>query len=381
MYIAKTLSGLEDILAGELKTIGAKNIQILKRAVGFDGDDETMYKANYCCRTAIKILKPIANFPAHSEEELYNNVKDINWSDYLDIDMTLAIDGTLSSSNLTHSHYIALKAKDAIADHFFDKHKKRPSVDTENPSVRLNVHIWNNQCNLSLDSSGESLHKRGYRQSTGIAPINEALAAGLIFLSKWDKKTPLLDPFCGSGTIPMEAAMIAMNIPSGYYRKKFGFETWKDFNAELWNKVKEEADAEINEEEPSVFGSDILAKAVQNSKQNLQYAKLHKDVVILHSSFERLKPPFGKGIIICNPPYGERMEKEDIIGFYKMIGDTLKQNYAGYEAWIIASDLYALKFVGLRPSAKIDVFNGKLPCKFVKFELYEGSRKGSKNKG
>lgn len=375
MIIVKTLAGLEDILASELRSIGAKNIQILNRAVGFEGDNELIYKANYRCRTALKVLKPIASFPAASEEELYENIKKIDWADYLDIKKTFAVDGVVNTSNLTHSYYVALKTKDAIADFFTEKLGKRPSVDTRDPDQQFSVFISQNEGTVYLDSSGQSLHKRGYKKAAGLAPLNEVLAAGLIMLAGWNKKTPLIDPFCGSGTIVIEAAMIAMNIPPGYYRQEFAFQKWKDFDEALWENVRNEADDLINDHEVPVMGADLSAEAINAATQNVRFAKLHKDITLVNMAFQKLKAPWKNGIIVTNPPYGERIRKHDMIEFYKMIGDALKNNYQGYQAWIIASDMDAFKFVGLRPSVKYDVFNAKLACKYAKFELYGGSRK------
>ncbi|MDZ7741582.1 MAG: THUMP domain-containing protein [Bacteroidota bacterium] len=379
MIVVKTLAGLEDLLAGELKQLGANNIQILKRAVSCEGDKKLIYRINYECRTALKVLMSKFDFPAASEDELYDNVKKIHWEDLLDVNTTFAIDGVVSNSNLNHSYFAALKTKDAIADYFQEKLGKRPSVDVKEPDLQLNVHINRNHCNISLDSSGDSLHKRGYRQSGGPAPINEVLAAGLIMMSGWKGKTSFLDPFCGSGTLLIEAAKQAMNIPPGYYRKSFAFFKWADFDEGLWKQVKEEADARITETEISIMGSDISDRALLNARRNIQAAQLHKDIVVMHSSFEKLMPPFEKGTIITNPPYGERIQKKDMIDFYKMMGDVFKQKYTGFDAYILAADFYAVKYLGLRSSFRIDVFNGKIPCKFIKFELYEGSKKAKKD--
>ncbi len=375
--VAKTLSGLEGVLADELTLINAENIQLLKRAVSFEGDEELLYKSNYLCRTALRILKPIAEFQANNEDELYDQIKGIRWEDYLDPKQTFAIDGFTVRSNLTHSYYIALKTKDAIADYYVEKIGRRPSVDTKEPDIQINVHINDNLCTVSLDSSGDSLHKRGYRLSGGIAPVNEVLASGLVLLSGWDKESTLLDPFCGSGTILMEAAMISQDIPAGYYRKSFCFEKWKDFDPDLWEKVKEEANAQVREVDVQIIGSDKSVEAINLARKNIRAARLHKDIWVIDKAFEKFTPPSQEGTIVTNPPYGERIQLHDIISLYKMIGDTLKKNYAGWKAWIISSDVKALKLVGLKPSSKFDVFNGKLPCKFYKFELYEGSRKKS----
>jgi len=379
--VAKTLAGLEEVLASELKKLGQKNIEILTRAVGFEGELEDIYKTNYLCRTALRILKPIAEFPCDNENELYDKVKAINWDQYLSLKTSFAIDGFVANSKITHSYYTALKSKDAIADYFVENHGKRPSVDTRHPDIQLNVHITNDVCTVSLDSSGDSLHKRGYRLSGGLAPVNEVLASGLIALAQWDRKTPLLDPFCGSGTILMEAAMISQNIPAGYYRKHFSFENWPGFDSGLWEKVKENANSEINEVDVQISGGDKSAEAVILARKNIRNARLHKDIWIVESAFEKFSPPAENGLIITNPPYGERIRLNDITSLYKMIGNTLKSNFTGWNAWVLSSDANALKMVGLKPSIKYDVFNGKLQCKFAKFELYKGSRKATKEEG
>ena len=377
--IAKTLAGLEDILANELKEIGAEDIQILVRAVGFKGNKELMYKANYLCRTAIKILKPLTSFAIRNEDDLYKEIKKIDWWDYMDVDDTLAVDCTLSASSITHSKYASLKAKDAIVDKFREKYDKRPSVDIIDPVLRVNIHIYRDNCSVSFDSSGVSLHKRGYRKATDMAPINELLAAGMILLSGWKKDCNFIDPMCGSGTILIEAALIANNIPSGYYRKSFGFEHWKDFDKELWERVKKEASFNITEFEHRIIGSDKSAKAIQIAQENVKSAKLHKDIELNNIAFENLIPPAGGGIIITNPPYGERLKIINIIELYSLIGDSLKKKFTGFDAWILSSDNKALKKIGLRTSRKISLYNAKLECKYVKFEIYKGSLKRKKN--
>ncbi|MCD4772068.1 MAG: RNA methyltransferase [Bacteroidales bacterium] len=377
--IAKTLAGLEDILANELKEIGAEDIQVLTRAVGFKGDKEIMYKANYLCRTAIKILKPFASFLIRNEDDLYKEIKKIDWWDYMDVDDTLAVDCTLSASSITHSKYASLKVKDAIVDKFREKFDKRPSVDIIDPTLRINIHIFRDNCSVSFDSSGVSLHKRGYRKATDMAPINELLAAGMILLSGWKKDCNFIDPMCGSGTILIEAALIANNIPSGYYRKFFGFEHWKDFDKDLWEKIKKEASLNITEFEHRIIGSDKSAKAIQIARENIKSAKLHKDIELNIIAFEELIPPEGGGIIVTNPPYGERLKVINITELYSLIGDSLKKKFTGFNVWILSSDNNALKKVGLRTSRKIPLFNAKLECKYVKFEIYKGSLKRKNN--
>ena len=367
--------GLENVLAKELIDIGATDIEILKRAVGFKGTNALIYKANYLCRTALRILKPIANFEVNDEDELYEQIGKILWWEYMNVEDTFAVDSVVSYSNLNHSKYVALKTKDAIVDQFRNKYKKRPSIDTENPVLRINIHIFRNNCTVSLDSSGDSLHKRGYRKSGGLAPINEVLSAGLILLSGWKKDCNFIDPMCGSGTILIEAALYANNIPSGYYRKNFAFEKWKDFDKYVWEQIKKEVLLKEDEFKYKIIGTDISKYAIKNAIENIRFAKLHKDIELNSDSIEYFNPPEGQGIMITNPPYGERLNTDNIIELYKLIGDTLKNKYTGYTAWIISGDLNALKFIGLRPSRKIQVYNGKLECKFAKFEIYKGSKK------
>jgi putative N6-adenine-specific DNA methylase len=372
--LAKTVFGLEPILARELEELGATDLEIRNRAVSFTGDTALLYRANYCCRTALRILKPIFSFTIASQDDLYAKIKEFSWETILDADSSLAIDAVISYTVFTNSQFVAQRSKDAIVDHLRDLTGKRPSVDLENPDVRINVHLFRDQCTVSLDSSGSSLHKRGYRQSTGIAPINEVLAAGLIRLSGWDTTTPLYDPMCGSGTLLIEGGMLAKNIPSGYFRDSFGFMKWKDFNVTLWTAIKTEADQRISTAKLSLFGSDRASKAILSATENLKYAGLWKDTKLVTGSFEDAVPPAAKGMIICNPPYDERIELEDAVAFYKMIGDVLKKNFSGYTAWFISSDLDSIKFIGLRPSRKIAVYNGQLECRFLRFDLYAGKK-------
>jgi putative N6-adenine-specific DNA methylase len=370
VYTAKTVAGMEEVLKKELDLLGAVNSQVLKRAVSFEGDKALLYRANYCCRTALRILKPILVFPVVKQEDLYDNIKTISWEDYLGTEQTLAVDAVNATSVFTNSQYVALKTKDAVVDRFRDKTGSRPSVDLDNPDLRINIHLYKETCTVSLDSSGSSLHKRGYRHVTGPAPLNEVLAAGLIQLSGWDKTVPFYDPMCGSGTLLIEANMFARNIPSGYFRPVFGFERWIDFDAELWSRIKTEEDGKIVEPAVGIYGSDIGSRAISISTENVGFTKFQRQISLEVCAFENSTPKGKTGIIICNPPYDERMPVDDIIAFYKSIGDVLKKKYTGFEAWIISSDLRALKFIGLHPSKKITVFNGQLECRFVRFSLY-----------
>lgn len=375
---AKTLSGLEEILAGELTSLGATQVTTGKRVVLFRGDKAIMYKANYLCRTALRILKPIGVFTVRNEDELYKKVQQIDWTEIFSLKQTFSISASVFYSSMTHTLFVAQKAKDAIVDQFREKLKRRPSVNTENPDIHIDIHISKDKCTISLDSSGHSLHQRNYRVAVDKAPINEVLAAGLIKLSGWQKDGDFFDPMCGSGTIPIEAAMEAMNIPAGYYRKKFAFESWKDFDYTLWNQIKYQADSEIKEHDFPIIASDESYKAFKIARDNLRHAKLEQDITLINKPFEKMNPETGKGILIFNPPYGERLEEGDIIALYKHIGDVLKNKFKGYEAWIITSNLDAAKFIGLRPSKKITLFNGQLESRLLKFEMYAGSKKGSK---
>jgi putative N6-adenine-specific DNA methylase len=372
--IAKTISGLEEILAHELNTLGASDVMKLNRAVSFTGDMEKLYKINYACRTALRILKPLFHFEILEQKDLYEKIYDFPWENYLDSERSLAIDAVISYTVFTNSQFVAQRSKDAIVDRLRDKSGKRPSVDLENPDLKINVHLFKDSCTVALDSSGQSLHRRGYRKSTGPAPINEVLAAGLVKLSEWDTATPLFDPMCGAGTILIEAAMLAKNIPAGYFREQWGFMKWNDFDASLWEKVKTDCNELISVTPLKMHGADRSDRAIDSARENLKFTNLYEDITLEVQTFEDSAPPFEKGFIISNPPYDERLKIEDSLVFYKMIGDTLKRKYAGYTAWLISSDLESIKFIGLRPSRRIPVFNGPLECRFVKFDLFAGKK-------
>ena len=375
---AKTTAGLEEVLAAELKALGAKDVEPGKRVVLFRGDRELIYKANYLCRTALRILKPIGVFTVNNEEELYEKLKRVEWQNYFKVRKSILVNVSLFHSVITHSHFASLKAKDAIADYFREQTGRRPNVSKDNPNIVIDLHINKNKCTVSLDSSGHSLNKRRYRVSTDKAPLNEVLAAGMIQLSGWDKTGDFIDPMCGSGTIPIEAAMYAMNIPAGYYRKDYSFTHWLDYDKELWAKVREEANEQIVEHEWPVIASDRSFRAFSIARTNIKFAHLHKDITLINKPFEKLNPESGRGILIFNPPYGERLKEQEITELYRSIGDTLKSKFAGYEAWIITANPHAAKSIGLHPSKKITLFNGQLESRFLKFEVYEGSRKKKK---
>ncbi len=374
--IAKTMYGLEEILAEELRALGAESIEPITRAVAFTGTMETLYKANYCCRTALAIMKPFAEFEANNEQELYDNVFKIKWEQIIDVDCTFFIESAANSKIFNHSYYAALKTKDAIVDRFRKMFNRRPTINTENADYKFNLHIRDNKVTLLMNSSGDSLHKRGYRQGVGIAPINEVLAAGLIQLSGWKADCHFFDPMCGSGTLLIEAAMYANHIPAQYYRKKFGFMKWKEFNMSEWKSIREKADRGICEFEYEIWGSDISMQVLEQAEKNLKFTKLHHDVMLFCESIENQEPPEGNCMIITNPPYGERIAVEDLHEMYAMIGDTFKKLYGeGKTAWLITSDFEAMKNIGLKPSKKIQLYNGALECRFLKFDIYTGSRK------
>jgi putative N6-adenine-specific DNA methylase len=374
--VATTMMGLEDILAEELRLLGAQHINVLNRAVEFVGDVGFMYKANLNLRTAIRILKPIFSFKARNEKELYRKIYEYDWEQHFDVDGTFAIQSSGFSEVFSHSKYTALKTKDAIADSFRDKHGKRPNVDVEAPDVQINVHVRDNSFVISLDSSGYSLHKRGYKVASVDAPINEVLAAALILLSDWNQISNFYDPMCGSATILVEAALIANNIPANIFRKRFGFSGWKDFDPELWNKIRDISLEKEKEYYGIISGADNFQKSLRAGRANINNALMRDDIEIKMQDFFDTKVAPGTHVVF-NPPYGERMSI-GINEFYQKIGDTLKHNYQGCTVWLISSDIENLKMIGHKPSTKIKVFNGKLECRFVRFDIYEGSKKESK---
>jgi putative N6-adenine-specific DNA methylase len=377
--LAKTLFGFESLLAMELRNMGAINVKEGVRSVSFEGDIGFMYKANMGLRTAIKILKPIKSFQVTNETDLYNQVKRFKWEDYLKADGSLAIDATVHSRTFTHSKYVALKVKDAIVDRYREQEGVRPDVDLKFPDLRVNVHIDRQRCTLSLDTSGQSLHQRGYKTATNIAPINEVLAAGMIMLTGWDGLTDFMDPMCGSGTILAEAAMIACNIPPNLMRKEFAFERWRDWNVDLFETIEASLLNKTREFHHQIIGYDKSPSAVRKAKDNIKNAHLEDFIRISHEDFFKTeKQTEGKLTMVFNPPYGERLELLNLEEFYSNLGSTLKHGYPGTDAWLITSNLEALKHVGLRPSKKIKLYNAKLEARFVKYEMYEGSKKAKK---
>jgi len=373
--IAKTFFGFEEILAKELQTLGAQNVEQGVRMVSFMGDKGFMYKANLSLRTALKILKPIYFFKANNEQALYKGILGVNWSKYINANQTFVIDTTVHSEYFNHSEFVSQKCKDAIVDQFRERTGSRPSIDKAYPDLRINIHIDKDQVSVALDTSGNSLNQRGYRTATNIAPINEVLAAGILLLSGWEGQGYFLDPMCGGGTFLAEAAMIACNIPANINRREFAFEKWNDWDNELFDQIMNSLLKKVTEFRYSIKGYDKAPSAIAKAKANIKNANLEEYITIEERNFfDTEKESEGKLHIVFNPPYDERLDIH-MEEFYKNIGDTLKKNYPGTNAWFITANLEALKFVGLKPSRKIKLFNGSLEARLVKYEMYEGSKR------
>jgi putative N6-adenine-specific DNA methylase len=374
--IAKTLHGLEQVLAKEIELLGGKEITILRRAVAFEGDQELLYKANYLLRTAIRILKPIYKFEAKSDRQLYHKISSYNWAMHFDVDKTFAISSSVHSTYFNHSQYVALKTKDAMVDQFRNKLGKRPSVDTVNPDIWFNVHCYEDEFTISLDSSGNSLHRRGYRDMGHLAPLNEVLASGMLHLAEWNRDIPLLDPMCGTGTILLEAAMMGSHTPAGFYRKdKYCFQNWTDYDNELFQEIKIEAQRKIDFTGLQIKGGDNNPSSVRMTQETIDHLGFNDSITVERKSFKKNIPEKEGGLMMTNPPYGERLQMRDINQFYKDIGDTLKKDFAGWNAWIISSNFDAMKNIGLKSSKRLVLFNGSLECKFQKFSMYSGTKK------
>lgn len=371
--VATTLMGLENILAQEIESLGGERTEKLRRAVRFLGDDELLYKANMQSRTAVRFLVPIDDFSAENETDLYNNAKSFPWEKVLHLSQTVSIDATISGNHFSNSHYVALKVKDAIADRFREKKGKRPDVGKENPDIVINIHVTGSEVVISLDSSGLSLDRRGYRKKSNEAPINEILAAGIILISGWNAHLPFYDPMAGSGTFSIEAALIATKTPPNLSRT-FCFQNWRDFDSTLFNKVKAELKSQIVDPDLKIFARDILSKNLEIIAENAEIAGVDEYINLKKADFFGTEPSTDSGIVFLNPPYGERMKMDDVFDFYSRIGDTLKQKYAGFEAWMISSDKEAIKKVGLRGEQKIDLQNGGLDARLLKYELYRGKK-------
>lgn len=372
--IAKTLAELEDVLAEELIALGADNVELGTRMVSFTGDKALMYKANVHCRTALRILKPFHTFKAESADEVYEAVKSFNWDDYLTLDTTFAIDAVVFSHIFTHSKFVAYKVKDAIADWFMEKYEKRPSVSVSNPDIMLHIHVAHNKCTLSLDSSGESLHKRGYRVAQGDAPLNEVLAAGMILKTGWKGECDFIDPMCGSGTLLIEAAMIALGIPPGIHRSQFAFEKWKDFDSDLFSTIYNDEDS-AREFNHRIMGFDISSQAIAIAEKNVKNAGLKKYISLEVKPFQQFtEAPAKEGLLMTNPPYGERLKVEDLDALYSMIGERLKHVFAGYRVYVLSYRKESFDAIGLRHSARYFLYNGALECEMREYEIFSGKR-------
>ena len=376
--LAKTFKGLEQVLATELVQLGANNVQVERRAVSFTGDKRMLYTANMCLRTASRVLVPILSFKAQKADDIYEQVKALDWSQYMTIKTTFQIDATVYSDYFRHSQFVTYRVKDAIVDYWMERENQRPSVKLEGADLYLNVHIAGDCVTLSLDSSGESLHKRGYRVANTQAPINEALAAGMLLLAGWNGQSDFYDPMCGSGTLLIEAALIARNIAPGVYRQGFAFEKWADFDADLWDDVYND-DSRERDFKHKIYGSDAGFYAVQAATKNIQSASLQRDIEVKQIRIEelRLADTNTEGaLVMINPPYGERLSQDkNVLRLYQDMGTALKHQFNGATAWIISSNEDALKCVGLRPAKKIHLVNGDLECLFNKYELFKGDRK------
>lgn len=378
--IAKTFMGLEPVLAQELTQLGANNVQTGRRMVSFTGNQEMMYRANFQLHTAIRILKPIKHFKARSAEEVYDEIKTVDWSRYIEKGKTFSVDSVVYSEEFRNSRFVTYKVKDAIVDQFREKTGARPNISVSNPDIRLHIHIAEDDATLSLDSSGESLHRRGYRQESVEAPLNEVLAAGMIMMTGWKGETDFIDPMCGSGTLLIEAAMIARNMSPGIFRKEFAFEKWPDFNQELFDRIYND-DSQEREFEHHIYGYDIDMKAVNTARLNVKAAGFTKDITIEQADFKNFTQPSQPSIIITNPPYGERISTPNLLGTYKMIGERLKHEFMGNDAWILSYREECFEQIGLKPSIKIPVFNGSLECEFRKYALFGGRMKDFRAEG
>lgn len=372
--IAKTMAELEDVLAEELTNLGADDVEIGTRMVSFTGDKALMYKTNVHCRTALRILKPIYSFKAETADEVYDALKELNWEEYLSLDQTFSIDAVVYSHIFTHSKFVAYKVKDAIADWFNEKYDKRPSVSLSNPDLVFNIHISHNKCTLALDSSGESLHKRGYRVAQGDAPLSEVLAAGMILKSGWHGESAFIDPMCGSGTLLIEAAMIALGIPPGIHREHFAFEKWKDFDSDLFSEIYND-DSTSREFPYRIIGSDISPKMIAIAEKNIKNAGLQKYIDLRVKPMQQYtEAPTENGILMTNPPYGERIKIEDADELYSMIGERLKHVFTGYRAFVLSYKKEFFDKIGLKPTKRFFLYNGALECEMREYEIFAGKR-------
>lgn len=369
--IAKTFQGLENVLAEELTRLGANNIQVGRRMVSYTGNQKLLYRSNFCLRTAIRVLKPIKHFRATSADEVYEAVKSIDWAQYLGNEQTFAVDSVVYSTEFRHSKFVAYKVKDAIVDQFRERTGSRPNIRLTNPDIQLNMHIAEYDCTLSLDSSGESLHRRGYRQEAVEAPLNEVLAAGIILMTGWRGQCDFIDPMCGSGTLPIEATLIARNMAPGLFRKGYAFEKWADFDSDLFEQIYNDDSQEVDFQH-HVYGYDNNRAAVSIAERNVKAAALSGDITIAFQNFADFTQPANPAVIVTNPPYGERIKPEDLLGLYKMIGAQFKKQFVDNEAWVLSYREECFDAIGLKPSLKVPLYNGALECELRKYQMFSG---------
>ena len=379
--VAKTMQGLEEVLAHELEALGAADVQAGRRVVTFSGDLAMMYKANFCLRTALRILKPIKEFKAYDADDVYRAVHEIDWNQYLSLKTSFSVDSVVYSEEFKHSKFVAYKVKDAIVDFFREQTGQRPNISITNPDIRLNIHISDTDCTLSLDSSGESLHKRGYRVATVDSPINEVLAAGMLMMTGWHGECDLIDPMCGSGTIAIEAALLARNIwPGVFHTHKYAFENWPDYDAELLQQIYND-DSNERAFDHKIYARDIDPAAINATMANARSASVADCMDIAVQPIQQFVKPEQPAIIVMNPPYGERISSPNLLGLYKTIGEKLKHQFCGNDAWIISYRQEAFESIGLKPSLKIPLFNGALECEFRKYQIFDGKYRAFRNEG
>ena len=378
--IAKTFMGLEPILAQELTELGANDVQVGRRMVSFKGDKELMYRANFQLHTAIRVLKPIIHFKARSADDVYNAVLKVDWSQYLDTTQTFAVDSVVFSEEFRHSKFVAYKVKDAIVDQFKERTGNRPNISVSNPDIRLHIHIAEDDGTLSLDSSGESLHRRGYRQESVEAPLNEVLAAGMLLMTGWQGDCDFIDPMCGSGTLLIEAALIARNMAPGLFRKEFAFEKWPDFDRDLFDEIYND-DSMEREFHHHIYGYDVDVKAVNTARLNVRAAGLTSCITVSEQDFKDFQQPAERAIMVTNPPYGERISTPNLLATYKMIGERLKHQFTGNDAWVLSYREECFDQIGLKPSIKIPLYNGSLECEFRKYQLFDGKMRTFRQEG
>lgn len=370
--VAKTMSGFEQILKDELLDLGIEHVELATRAVHFEGDLEDIYRVNYWSRFCLRVLVSFHSYKAFDDKRLHSKAMQFEWEKLLSVDKTFAINSAVSSDYHTHSHFASLRVKDAIADYFMEKYDERPSVDLDEPDVRIHLHIERQFVTLAIDSSGESLHKRGYRTEHFDAPLNEVLAAGMIKLSGWTPDKTFWDPMCGSGTLVTEAGMMAKGIAPQIKREHFGFMNWSSFDSDLFEKVK--AESPVEPQKFNIYASDISPESVIATYQHLENLGLHEDIECNAQDMFEAEAPEGGGVMIVNPPYGVRLEKENVAEFYGEMSNYIKHNLPGWDAWVFTSNVEALKKFGLKPSKKLMLYNGALECRFYKYEIFAGRR-------